>query len=96
MREMPNFSWPFRRQGYDPRHNLCKWDGMQPPARTTGFGTEQGARIATDQHYRVSDLAVDFAEDGARLSAAEIDRIAADGAGFAEVAAGLLAARGAA
>ena len=36
-----------------------------------------GARIAADQRYRESDLAVDFAEDGPHLSAAEIDRIAA-------------------
>ena len=36
-----------------------------------------GARLAADQLYRESDLAVDFAEDGARLSAAKIDQIVA-------------------
>jgi HAD superfamily hydrolase (TIGR01484 family) len=34
-----------------------------------------GARIAADQLYRESDLAIDFAEDGPRLSADHIDRI---------------------
>lgn len=34
-----------------------------------------GARIAADQLYRESDLAIDFAEDGAPLSPAQIDRI---------------------
>src|SRR5688572_20297004 len=34
-----------------------------------------GARIAADQLYRESDLAIDFAEDGPLLSQAEIDRI---------------------
>jgi HAD superfamily hydrolase (TIGR01484 family) len=33
------------------------------------------ARIAADQLYRESDLAIDFAEDGPPLSPAEIDRI---------------------
>lgn len=33
------------------------------------------ARIATDQRYRESDLAIDFAESVRRLSEAEIDRI---------------------
>jgi HAD superfamily hydrolase (TIGR01484 family) len=36
-----------------------------------------GARIAADQLYRESDLAIDFAEDGPLLSSAEIDRIVA-------------------
>jgi HAD superfamily hydrolase (TIGR01484 family) len=35
------------------------------------------ARIAADQPYRESDLAIDFAEDGPRLGNAKIDRIAA-------------------
>jgi HAD superfamily hydrolase (TIGR01484 family) len=35
------------------------------------------ARIAADQLYRESDLAIDFAEDGAPLAPAKIDRIAA-------------------
>jgi HAD superfamily hydrolase (TIGR01484 family) len=33
------------------------------------------ARIAADQRYREADLAIDFAEDGPRLTDAEIDRI---------------------
>src|ERR1700726_2236037 len=36
-----------------------------------------GARIATDQPFRVADLAVDFAEDTGPLPPAEIDRIVA-------------------
>jgi HAD superfamily hydrolase (TIGR01484 family) len=35
-----------------------------------------GARIAADQPYRESDLAIDFAEDGPRLPDGGIDRIA--------------------
>jgi HAD superfamily hydrolase (TIGR01484 family) len=35
------------------------------------------ARIAADQPFRESDLAIDFAEDGPRLGNAKIDRIAA-------------------
>jgi HAD superfamily hydrolase (TIGR01484 family) len=35
------------------------------------------ARIAADQPYRESDLAIDFAEDGPRLGDTKIDRIAA-------------------
>jgi HAD superfamily hydrolase (TIGR01484 family) len=35
------------------------------------------ARIAADQLYRESDLAIDFAEDGPRLGNAKIDRITA-------------------
>jgi HAD superfamily hydrolase (TIGR01484 family) len=34
-----------------------------------------GARIAADQLYRESDLAIDFAEDGPLLSGGDIDRI---------------------
>lgn len=34
-----------------------------------------GARIAADQLYRESDLAIDFAEDGPLLSSPDIDRI---------------------
>lgn len=34
------------------------------------------ARIAADQRYREADLAIDFAEDGPRLTDAEIDQIA--------------------
>jgi hypothetical protein len=47
------------------------------------------ARVAADQLYRESHLAIDFAEDGPELSDAEIDRIAGllsgrwgDGEGF--------------
>jgi HAD superfamily hydrolase (TIGR01484 family) len=36
-----------------------------------------GARIAADQLYRESDLAIDFAEDAPRLSAHDIDEIVA-------------------
>ncbi len=36
-----------------------------------------GARIAADQPYRESDLAIDFAEDGPRLADRDIDRILA-------------------
>jgi HAD superfamily hydrolase (TIGR01484 family) len=36
-----------------------------------------GARIAADQLYRESDLAIDFAEDGPPLAAAKIDQIMA-------------------
>lgn len=48
--------------------------------RLTRLGEEilrkvPAARIATDQRYRESDLAIDFAESVRRLSEAEIDRI---------------------
>jgi len=36
-----------------------------------------GAALASDQHYRESDLAVDFCEDVAPLPRAEVDRIVA-------------------
>lgn len=36
-----------------------------------------GARISADQPFRDADLAIDFAEDGPRLSEAEISRIVA-------------------
>jgi HAD superfamily hydrolase (TIGR01484 family) len=34
-----------------------------------------GARIAADQRYRETDLAIDFAEDGPRLADSEIERV---------------------
>lgn len=36
-----------------------------------------GAAIASDQHYRVADLAIDFCEDVARLPPTAVERIAA-------------------
>src|SRR5882757_1017661 len=36
-----------------------------------------GAALASDQHYRESDLAIDFCEDVAALPRAEVDRIVA-------------------
>jgi hypothetical protein len=36
-----------------------------------------GCALASDQHYRESDLAIDFCEDVARLPFAEVDRIVA-------------------
>lgn len=41
------------------------------------LGSISGARVAADQAYRESDLAIDFAEDGPRLDDDAIDRIVA-------------------
>ena len=51
-------------------------------ARLQGIGAKilravPGAALATDQHYRESDLAIDFCEDVAPLPRAEVDRIVA-------------------
>lgn len=43
----------------------------------TILGSVPGARLSADQKFREADLAIDFAEDGPRLSDADIARIVA-------------------
>ncbi|MGB8434061.1 MAG: HAD-IIB family hydrolase [Burkholderiales bacterium] len=43
--------------------------------RDTILATVPGAAIASDQHYREADLAIDYCEDVSRLSDLDVDRI---------------------
>ena len=74
---------------YDaPRHRLRKRYLQDDTARAVNLGRliavrerilkeVPGAALASDQAYREADLAIDFCEDVARLSEAEVERIAA-------------------
>ena len=69
----------FRQSAAERRRNRARLEALEDQI----LAAVPGAGVASDQPYRLSDLAIDFAEDVARLDDAAIDRIVAlfEGAG---------------